>query len=469
MSLNKKQLDVYFEAHKDEMVRDICRLVRIPSQRGEAKPGMPFGEGPVKALEEAMAIAREIGLKVTNYDNYVCAADFSDAPTELDILAHLDVVPVSDSWQVTKPFEPLVKDGRIYGRGTADDKGPAVAALYAVKALKDMGVPLSKNVRLILGTDEECGSGDLDYYYTKEKEAPNSFSPDADFPLINLEKGGLRGKFSAKWEEDKALPRIVSVDCGTKLNVVPDKATAVVEGMEKADLLNICEAVSKETGIVYTVSEENGLLRIDAKGDGAHAASPQEGNNALTGILALLAKLPMASSDGFHRLCAVNETFPHGDWLGKAAGVAMKDELSGETTLSFTIFHYNLTGLEGQFDCRASILANDENLRDVVKEKLAAKGIELAPCSVYAPHHVPAESPFVQTLLSCYEEYTGEKGYCVSIGGGTYVHRLDNGVAFGCAKPGVNNRMHGDDEFVEIDQLILAAKIFAAAIVKICG
>ena len=232
MKLDRAKLDAYLEAHQEEMVRDICRLVKIPSQRGEAKPGAPFGEGPLNALKEAIEIAEEIGLKVTNYDNYVCAADLSDAPTELDILAHLDVVPVSDSWQVTKPFEPLVKDGRIYGRGTADDKGPAVAALYAVKALKDLGVPLSKNVRLILGTDEECGSGDLDYYYTKEKEAPMSFSPDADFPLINLEKGGLRGEFSAKWEESKALPRIVSMDCGTKLNVVPEKANAVIEGME---------------------------------------------------------------------------------------------------------------------------------------------------------------------------------------------------------------------------------------------
>ena len=469
MKLDRAKLDAYFEAHQEEMVRDICRLVKIPSQRGEAKPGAPFGEGPLNALKEAIEIAEEIGLKVTNYDNYVCAADLSDAPTELDILAHLDVVPVSDSWQVTKPFEPLVKDGRIYGRGTADDKGPAVAALYAVKALKDLGVPLSKNVRLILGTDEECGSGDLDYYYTKEKEAPMSFSPDADFPLINLEKGGLRGEFSAKWEESKALPRIVSMDCGTKLNVVPDKANAVIEGMEKTELLALCEKASAETGVSYAVSETNGMLRIDAKGDGAHAASPQAGNNALTGLLALLVSLPMAESEGFKRLCAVYETFPHGDWLGKAAGVAMKDELSGETTLSFTIFHYNLTGLEGQFDCRASILANDENLRDVIRDHLAAKGIELAPCSVYAPHHVPAESPLVKTLLSCYEEYTGEKGYCVSIGGGTYVHRLENGVAFGCANPNVDNRMHGDDEFAEIGQLVLSAKIFAEAIARICG
>ena len=467
--MDKQQLDAYFEAHREEMVRDICRLVRIRSDRSDPKPGMPYGEGPAKALAEAMEIAREMGLSVTNYDNYVCTADLNGSPTELDILAHLDVVPVSDGWTVTAPFAPLEKDGRLYGRGAADDKGPAVAALYAVKAVKDLGVPLSKNVRVILGTDEECGSSDLDYYYAREKEAPKSFSPDADFPLINLEKGGLRGRFTASWTEDRALPRLVSADGGTKLNVVPDKASALVEGLDREVLARCCETVSAETGISYAVSEENGCLRIDAKGTGAHAASPQEGNNAVTGLLRLLVSLPLADCEGFRRLKAVESAFPHGDWLGKAAGVAMKDELSGETTLSFDIFRYSLTGLEGQFDCRASILANDENLRDVIKARLAEGGVELAPCSVFAAHHVPAESPFIRTLLRCYEEFTGEKGYCVSIGGGTYVHRLENGVAFGCAKPGVNNRMHGDDEFAEIDQLILSAKIFAAAIAEICG
>ena len=407
--LDKTLLDQYFAEHREEFLRDICRLVRIPSERGEPLPGMPYGEGPAKALAEAMEIARELGFSVKNYDNYVCAADLNGLPTELDILAHLDVVPVSNGWTVTKPFEPVVLDGKIYGRGTADDKGPAVAALYAAKAVRDLGVPLSKNVRIILGTDEECGSSDLEHYYSIEKEAPKSFSPDADFPLINLEKGGLRGAFSAEWEEDKALPRLVSADAGIKLNVVPDRAEAVVEGLSRPALEEACAAASAKTGVEFALSDAGeGRCHILAKGLGAHAAGPQGGNNALT-------------------------------------------------------------GLRGEFDCRACILANDENLRDPIREKLAAGGVILAPCAVFAPHHVPADSPFIQTLLSCYEAYTGEKGYCVSIGGGTYVHHLENGVAFGCAKPGVNNRMHGDDEFAEVDQLLLSAKIFAAAIAEICG
>ncbi len=468
--LDQKLLDEYFDAHREEMVQDICRLIRIPSMRSEAKPDMPYGEGPAKALAEGIALAKELGFSVKNYDNYVLTADLNDLPTELDILAHLDVVPVSDGWTVTTPFSPVVKDGRIYGRGSADDKGPAVTALYAAKAVRDLGIPLKKNVRIILGTDEECGSSDLEHYYAIEKEAPNSFSPDADFPLINLEKGGLRGAFSAEWTEETALPRLISMDGGTKLNVVPDKAFAVLEGMDAAALRAICEKVSAETGITYTVSEqEQNRLRIDAKGLGTHAANPMLGNNAVTGLIRLLVSLPLADGEGFRRLKAVDRFFPHGDWFGKAANVAMDDELSGPTTLSFDIFHYTLTGLSGEFDVRAALPANDENLRDVIRDELAAEGITLAPCSVFAAHHVPADHPLVKTLLACYEAFSGEKGHCVSIGGGTYVHHLKNGVAFGCARSDVDNRMHGDDEFVEIEQLILSAKIFAAAIAEICG
>ena len=465
----KQKLTAYMEAHREDLIQDICRLVRIRSDKGEAKPGAPFGEGPAKALAEAMELAKEAGFSVTNYDNYVMAVDFGPQPAELDILAHLDVVPVSDSWTVTQPFEPLVKDGRIYGRGTADDKGPAVTALYAMKAIKDLGIPLKKGVRLILGTDEECGSADLEYYYAREKEAPMSFSPDAEFPVINLEKGGLRGAFSASFPEEKTLPRIVSIDAGLKLNIVPDKATARVEGLSAGKVQAFFEKASAETGATFTVSEENGLTRIDAKGVGAHASKPYEGCNALTALIYLLLELPLAESEGLRRLKTVDRFFPHGDTAGNALGVAMEDELSGATTISFDIFHYDPVSLRGEFDCRACILANNENFRDVVRDRLAEGGVTLEPRDMFEPHYVPADSPLVQKLLQSYEKFTGEKGYCVSIGGGSYVHHLKNGVVFGCAKLDVDNRMHGDDEFVEIDQLVMSAAIFAQAIIDLCG
>ena len=143
---------------------------------------------------------KKYGLATRNYENYVVTGDFSEKEKALDILAHLDVVPVTEDWTVTKPFEPKIVDGKIYGRGTADDKGPAIAALYALRAIRELGIPMKKSVRLILGSDEECGSGDLEYYYAKEQEAPYTFTPDADFPLINIEKGSFHGVFSSEFK-----------------------------------------------------------------------------------------------------------------------------------------------------------------------------------------------------------------------------------------------------------------------------
>ena len=290
-----------------------------------------------------------MGFKTRNYENFVGAIDLNDQPTELDILAHLDVVPGGDNWTITTPFEPRVLDGRIYGRGTSDDKGPAIAALYALRAIKDLQIPLRKNVRLILGTDEECGGLDLGYYYQREPEAPLSFTPDAEFPVINIEKGGLRGEFSATWTKEESSPRIVSIKGGIKFNVVPAHAEAIIAGLTSDAITSAIEAASQKTGVIFTAREEHDQLLISAKGTSAHAATPADGNNAITALLELLDSLPLAATPSFDSVKALNRLFPHGDWAGKALGVAMSDELSGELTLSFNIIDLNETGLKGLF------------------------------------------------------------------------------------------------------------------------
>ena len=206
----KEKLDAWIDAHREEMIEDLKTLVRINSIRGEAKEGMPYGEGPAAVIAAMQKLMESYGLSVTNYENYCVTGDLDGAGEKaLDILAHLDVVPVSEDWTVTKPFEPLVVGDRIYGRGTCDDKGPGVAALYAVRAVKELGFPLKRGVRLVYGSDEECGSSDLEYYYSKEKEAEYTFSPDADFPLINIEKARLSKTFCAESAQEEALPALL--------------------------------------------------------------------------------------------------------------------------------------------------------------------------------------------------------------------------------------------------------------------
>lgn len=466
--MEQPRVTAYVAAHKEELIADICRMVRIRSDRGEAKPSMPYGEGPARALRELLELAGKMGFHTQNVDNYVGTVDFGTGERQLAILAHLDVVPAGSGWKVTQPFEPLLRDGRLYGRGTADDKGPAVAALYAMKAVKDLGIPLAKNVRLIVGTDEECGSSDIAYYYAREPEDPMTFSPDASFPVINIEKARLLGKIGAQYARSEALPRLVRMDAGVKENVVHDAAEAELTGLSPVQLAPYLETARQKTGADFSAQEQNGVTVVRAAGHAAHASTPEAGNNALTALLALLLSLPLAQSEGLAKLRALGALFPHGDTAGRAAGVAMSDEASGALTISLNMLHVDETGFKGVFDCRAPLCATKENLTDVMEQKARAAGLtidqQLSPA-----HHVPGDTPFVRTLLKCYEQYTGRKGKCLATGGGTYVHGLQNGVAFGCSMPETDNRMHGADEFAVVDELLTACAIYTQAIIDLCG
>ena len=464
------KINSYFDdpAVEASLVEAVSRLVRVPSVKGDALPGMPFGEGPAKALAEGLALAEELGFAVRNYDNYVGTADLGTGETKLHILGHLDVVGPGTGWTVTEPFTPKVADGMLYGRGTDDDKGPLAAALFAMKAVKDLGVPLKHSVRLIMGTDEESGSSDIAYYYAREPYAPCTFSPDAEFPVINIEKGTYRPVFTKSWPAETKTPRVKALKGGFRTNVVPPEADAVVAGMDIPALEPYCGRAAEATGATFTLTEEGEDVRIHCDGKGAHASLPHEGNNAVTALLTLLCSLPLAKTASSAALEVLHALFPHGDCGGAALGIAQSDELSGALTLAFSLLTVTETGLEGQFDSRVPICAGEDNCRRVTEAAFAKFGFSVSG-EMEPSHHTPADSPFVQTLLKCYEQYSGRKGECLAIGGGTYVHGIPGGVAFGCGMPGFNGNMHGADERLCIRDLLTACKIFAQAIVDLCA
>lgn len=464
----KKEIEAFIDTHRQQMLDDIGLLCRINSEKSAYQVGKPYGEGPSRALAVALSRAEQYGFSINNYDNYVGTADLNDKEKQLDILAHLDIVPAGEGWTVTKPFEPLEKDGKIYGRGTADDKGPAIAALYAMRAVKELLIPLSKNVRLILGTDEECGSSDILHYYDVEEEAPMTFSPDGSFPVVNIEKGSLSGHFTGEFTACEALPRVISIHAGTKVNVVPGKAYAVFEGLDDNLVREVGLTVEKETGVSFEIKGMNETLEITAIGEGAHASTPQEGKNALTALLLLIKKLPFADCGQIKALHSLEELFPWNDTSGTALGIAMADELSGDLTLAFDLLEVTEDTLDGTFDSRCPICSNEGNVLEPVRTKLSERGLTLTNESMRPSHHVDGDSEFVRTLLNAYEMYTGKKGGCESMGGGTYVHDLKNGVAFGASMPGTDNHMHGADEYAVIDELLTSAKIFAQVIVDLC-
>lgn len=217
------------------------------------------------------------------------------------------------------------------------------------------------------------------------------------------------------------------------------------------------------------MGRKNGCVVIRAEGKSAHASTPWEGNSALTGLLALLMQFPFADCEGQRRLRGLTELFPHGAFYGEAAGVAQADELSGRLVLSSNVLHYAEGGMSGRIDCRAPMCASEETVFEVLREKLAAYGLYLPESCKMVPHYVPENSPFIQTLLGCYEQVMGEPGKCLAIGGGTYARFLKNGVAFGASRLGVDYHMHGANEYLVVDEIVRSAELFALPIAALCG
>ena len=465
----RQQIEDWFADKRDPFLRDVARLVRVRSVKGEAQANAPFGVGPAAALDEALALCSDLGLSARDYDRHVGEVTLAtEKDSILHVLGHLDVVDEGSGWTVTEPYAPRLVDGMIYGRGTDDDKGPIVAVLYAMKAVQELGLPLKHGMKLIMGTDEESGSADIAYYYSKEPFAPYSFTPDAAFPVTNVEKGSYKPTFTMDFEADSALPRVASFHGGVRINVLPGEATAEIAGMDAFTLGPLAVPFAQKFGVTFASTEIAVGTRIRCIGKSAHASTPEEGVNAITALLAFLASLPLADCGSTRAIRSLAELFPHGDFIGSALGIAQSDDVSGSLTVAFSLLDMDETHLTGRFDARIPVCATEENCRVTAERALRSRGFSVSG-ELEAPHHTPADGPFIRTLLDCYEAYTGNSGECQSTGGGTYVHNIPGGVAFGCGMPGFQSNLHGPDEHACLEDLLTSSKLFAQVILELCG
>ena len=468
----RQKIDEWFEKHSGEMKDDLAKLVAIRSVKGAEQEGAPYGAAPREALKLAEVMLDERGFNVSVFEDIVISADLGPAPPQLGILAHLDIVDEGEGWD-TDPFGMTEKDGILYGRGVIDNKGPAVASMYALYCARDLlgevSSELRQGVRLILGSGEETGFDDITRYLARNEPPPSVFSPDSEFPVVNIEKGRFAPFFGASWDKDDALPRVVSLTGGKTMNIVPQRAEAVIEGMELSVAEAFCSEYSAKTGVEMTTFADGDMLIIKAEGKASHAARPALGNNAQTALLGMLAAMPFAESAGFGYIKALNRLFPHGDYYGKSIGIAMSDETTGELTASFCVLRFSMLEFAGNFDCRSPACADDADLVGITGSAFKREGINITSHSISQCHHTPEGSPFVQTLLQVYEDYTGNPRECLGTGGQTYVHDIPGGVVFGCAMPGEDNKAHGANEYISADKLILSARMFTQVILDMCG
>ena len=452
------KLNAIIESMHDEMIDTLQKWIRVPSVKGEAAPGAPFGKEVRSMLDMALADCEQMGFKTQNFDGYIAHADLGEGSDEdaLAILAHLDVVPEGDGWKYP-PYGAVIENGRMYGRGTSDDKGPAVAALYAMKAVKDAGIPLRRKVRLILGCDEESGWEDIAHYNKVATMPRMGFSPDASYPIINIEKGICRLELHGVLSNEGL--QVIAFNNGERPNVIPGRASALVAG--DAATVAQAEAAAKKLDIPAEVQLTDKGVSITVTGISGHAAYPETARNANGEMLLLLRELGV---QGDLRLLANKIGL---DYKGEGLEISVSDGISGYLTCNLGIIRAGEGGVYATLDIRYPVMTNPDMIIKNVYASLP--GMRVEAMEVKEPHHVPAGSELVQKLLDAYHEVTGYERKCLYTGGGTYARSLQEGVAFGASFPQDEDLAHQANEYADIEGLYKNIKIFALAIVKLAG
>jgi len=468
----------YLELNKDEMIFALQDVIRSNSEEGEKIMGKngevyPFGMGVHEAFMKVLAMGEKMGFEVKNVDNYGGHIDFKGKGDKImAIIGHLDVVPAGSGWDFD-PYGGEVADGKIYGRGTTDDKGPVISCLYAMKALKDAGYQPECTIRLIIGLDEETGWKGMEYYFDHERRPDFGFTPDADFPVINGEKGmlvfGLAKKFSASAAAAKGL-ELRSLQGGTAPNSVADGCRVVVRSGQDGDYDKIREIVrvyKEETGYKVNVKGVGKSLEITTTGIAAHGATPWKGLNAISVMMQLLGRFNFVNEDHNDFIQFYNDYI--GFCLdGEKLGVNISDEPSGKLVFNVGIAEIDPEAGKLVINIRYPVTADGEWILEKIAETLDRYEIGLIRAKNKPPIFLDLDNPVVKELLAIYQKHTGDtESKPLVIGGGTYARSTPNIIAYGALFPGDPDLMHQKNECITIERFEQMTKIYAEAIYKL--
>lgn len=464
--------------NQEELIKNLQELIRIPSVYSESiNSNEPFGENTVKALNYILNLGEKLGFRTKNINNYCGYIEFGSGDELIGIIGHLDVVPEGENWTYP-PFEGTIVDNKIYGRGSVDDKGPVTASLYAMKAVMDYcnenSITLNKRVRLILGLNEERDWKCIEYYKEHEEIPSIGFSPDADFPCIYAEKGLISPYLLmdySKYENDDIV--LINIDCNNNpLNVVPKYCScnlSIKNRIKITEVINfIKDFVSKNNFDITTEVISDNELKLVSNGVQAHAAHPNLGINAISRLIILLDKL----FKNYNITIPIFDLFTQYiglDIHGEKLNINFPDE-SGELTLNVGQFGFERNDLKIGFNLRVPINTKFELIEKIFSS--VCKEFDNTYCEFTGkkvPLYVSKDSYLVKTLCKIYNESTNSNAEPIAIGGATYARAFDNFVSFGANLPGQKDMCHQTDEFISIDNLMLACNIYAKAIYELKG
>jgi len=450
---------------KEDIIKSTQEILKFPSIKEEPKKDMPFGKNIYDCLNYALNLSESLGFKTKNFDNYAGHAEFGDGDEVVGVLVHLDVVPEGDNWTYP-PFGGEIHDNKIYGRGAIDDKGPAIAALYAMKALKDSNIKLNKKIRIIFGTDEESGWGCMDYYFRHEKAPDMAFSPDANFPVIHGEKGILLcdlKKDLGPNREDGGI-KIIKIKGGYRANMVPDYCEAHIVSPDS--IKDYVETYCKENNVKMEIIEAEGKSIIKSYGVSAHGSLPEKGQNAISQLMVFLNTLELADGEVKDFIEFYTDKIGM-EYYGESIGCGFTDEESGRLIFNVGLIDLSEDSVRVSVNIRYPVTYTMDEVIGSIEGKLKGTGIVIDVHEDKPPLYLPKDHELVRKLMAVYREFANDDSEPITIGGGTYARAMKNAVAFGPLFPGKPDTAHEKDEYIDIDDLINITKIYAKALYEL--
>ena len=438
---------------KDQMIEDIKMLCAIPSTQDDNTVAefAPFGKANRQALDAMLKIGKRDGFKVEDVDGYAGHIDIGEGDETFGILGHLDVVPVNKVGWDSDPFEVIIKDDKLYGRGVADDKGPLLAGYYAAKIINSLNLPVKMKIRVIFGCNEELGSRCVKYYFSKKPYPKMGFTPDASFPVVYGEKAGCEFVIEGNVEKGG----LIYLSAGNRANIVPETCEAVICGNYK-QYIDSYKSFLSMNNLTGDIEEEGNHTKLVLNGKSAHASTPEEGINAVVYLCKYLATVVDNKLVNF-----ILEYLD--DCNGKKLGIDHVGVM-GPLTLNLGIISYCKENFKITLDLRCPHDMDFDNMISKFQTVCANYGFNETH-NIGEALYVDPDSKLIKTLHEAYVNVTGDTvNKPQTMGGGTYAKSMPNCVAFGAEFLGEDNLIHGNNENIKIESLLKATEIYCQAI-----
>ncbi|EPZ42641.1 dipeptidase PepV [Alicyclobacillus acidoterrestris] len=453
----------FIEQHRETMISTLQDILKIESVKGHPVPDGPFGAGPAEALSYVLKLAYDRGFVTKNIDGYAGHVEYGEGDDYIAVVSHLDVVPAGEGWS-HPPYGAVIEQGKIYARGAIDDKGPAMSTLWALFAMKALGVQPKRKIRVIFGLDEESDWRCMEHYFRYEPKPIGGFTPDASFPLIYAEKGLVTLRIDVPADAESMSAQVLDFAGGDRVNMVPAHAVAEVDCHSSTAANEFALKIrksAKDASINVTVETTDSIVKIYVAGVSAHASRPDAGVNAVLHLAQLLGTGTVSNSSMWR-------TVGSWDTAGRALGIDGADEETGPLTANLGraelvdgMYHFYINI---RFPIRMTAEQLLQDVQSFLSDKWQVSIVEHMP-----PLHVNPSSPLVETLMDVYRSYFGDDASPISIGGATYARAIPNAVAFGALFPNREDFAHKADENWSISDYLTCIEIYAEAMTRLAN